>query len=359
MALPKRGSQAPMSNQELSLAHLDRFPGLRALTWHQGDLYVSRKYSIWKGTPQGQGWEYVARFRPDWTRRISSASRLAGRLRRDGFHALGVLPDGGLVAILPKAIAVCPPGEGEFQVTWRVKRGTRPLAMAVTPGGSIFWGEYFNNPAREEVHVYGSPDGGKSWDVVYSFTAGSIRHVHSVTYDPYGDHLWMCTGDYGDECRIMRVSNDWKVVETVLEGGQQHRAVRPIPTADGLYFATDSELEQNYICRLDSKGVVETLHPTDGPSLWGCRVGSLLFFSTGVEPSKVNLGRHACLYGSADGASWSQLVAWPKDPWHMRGFQYGNIILPQGWDDGNILAASGLAVRGEDNALHLWELHRS
>ena len=348
-----------MMDQHLRLVHLDRFPGMRALTWHEGDLYVSRKYSIWKGTLQGEGWEFVARFRPDWTRMISSASRLAGRLRRDGFHALGILPDGGLVAILPKAIAVCPPGQKEFRVTWSVKRGTRPLAMAIIPGGAIYWGEYFNNPGREEVHVYGSPDGGYTWDVVYTFAAGSIRHVHSITYDPYGDHLWMCTGDYGEESRIMRVSNDWKVVETVLEGGQQHRAVRPIPTPNGLYFATDSELEQNYICRLDSNGKAERLHPTNGPSLWGCRVGSLLFFSTGVEPSKVNPGRQACLYGSADGTSWSQLLAWPKDPWHMRAFQYGNIVLPQGTGDANILAASGVAVRGEDQALNIWEVDQS
>ena len=359
MARSECGNKATMNDQMLRLVHLGRFPGRRALTWHEGKLYVSRNYSLWRGIPQETKWEFVARFRPDWTRMISSATRLGGRLRRDGFHDLSVLPDGRLVAILPGAIAICPPGHQDFQVTWRVRRGTRPLAMAVTPGGSIFWGEYFSNPGRDEVHVYGSLDGGSTWDAVYTFPAGNIRHVHSVTYDPYRDHLWMCTGDYGAECRIMRVSNDWKVIETVLEGSQQNRAVRPIPTPQGLYFATDSELEQNYIYRLDPDDSVERLYPIDGSSMWGCHAGSLLFFSSSVEPSKVNLGRLACLYGSVDGTSWSKLVAWPKDPWHMRSFQYGNIILPHGSDNTNILAASGLAVSGEDNVLHLWEVDRT
>ena len=228
--------------------------------------------------------------------------------------------------------------------------------MAVTPAGAIYWGEYFNNPDRDEVHVYGSTDGGLTWDVVYTFPQGAIRHVHSLTYDPHRDHLWMCTGDYGAECRIMRVSNDWSAVETVLEGGQQSRAVRPLPTALGLYFATDSELEQNYIYLLKEDGTTEPVCPINGPGMWSCRVGSSLFFSTDVEPSDVNLDLHACVYGSPQGNGWSRLVSWRKDPWHKRLFQYGNVILPRGQNDGDVLAATGMAVRGEDDVMNLWRV---
>ena len=345
-----------MSDQGPRLVPMGRFPGNRVLTWDGGALYVSRKYSLWRVFPAESRWEYVARFRPGWRRKVSGASHLGGRLRRDGFHALGVLPDGGLVAVLPKAIAICPPGGKEFQITWRVKRGTRPLALAVTPGGAIYWGEYFNNAAREEVHVYGSVDGGYTWDAVYTFPAGSIRHVHSLTYDPSYDHLWMCTGDYGVECRIMRASNDWTAVETVLDGNQQARAVRPIPTSRGLYFATDSELEQNYIYRIASNDSVERLCPINGPGMWGCQADSALFFSSDVEPSKVNVDPFACLYGSRDGETWSRLIAWRKDPWHMRLFQYGNIILPRGTNETSVIAATGMAVRGEDDVMHLWRV---
>ena len=164
----------------------------------------------------------------------------------------------------------------------------------------------------------------------------------------------MCTGDYGAECHIIRVTLDWKTVDFVLQAGQQTRTVRPIPMPDGLYFATDSELEQNHVYCLRPDGSLERKGETSGPSLWGCQVGSSLFFSTDVEPSKVNRDRSACLFGSRDGRVWDRLIAWPKDAWPMTLFQFGNIVLPAGHNDTSVLAATGMAVENEDGVLHLW-----
>ena len=345
-----------MTDSDLRLRPLGRFPGRRALTWHHATLYASERYALWRWISSEDRWEFVARYQPDWTRRLSSSTRLGSRLCRDGFHSLGILPDGGLVAILPKAIAICATGQTDFKTVWRIRRGTRPLALAVLPDGAMYWGEYFDNKDRDEVHVYGSRDGGRSWKVVYTFPPGRIRHIHSITYDPHGNHLWMCTGDYGDESHIMRVSLDWKTVESVVGPSQQTRTVRPMPTENGLYFATDSELEQNHIYRLSSSGALEELSPTSGPSLWSCRVGPALFFSTNVEPSRVNLSRWVTIQGSRDRKTWTRLVEWRKDRWHPFLFQYGNIILPMGANDPLILAATGAAVEREDGVLHLWEV---
>ena len=342
----------------VTLIPLGRFPGRRALTWHGEVLYASEGYTLWRWEPGNatSEWTRVARYRPGWMRRLSAATRLGYRLRRDGFHALAVFPDGTLVAVLPKAIAIARPGDTGFQVTWRVRRGTRPLDLVVTPAGAVYWGEYFDNPKREPVHVYGSLDGGRTWEVVYTFPAGSIRHVHSITYDRYADCLWVLTGDYGRECGIMRVSPDWRTVETMLSGSQQTRAVHPVPMPDGLYFATDTELEMNSIYRLGRDGSLERLASIAGSGMRGCQVGKALFFSTAVEPSRVNRHPFACLYGSADGRVWEKLVEWRKDRWPMRLFQYGNILLPQGANETGILAATGMAVRGEDGVMHLWRV---
>ena len=345
-----------MTGSALHLAPIGRFPRRRALTWHGDALYVADRYSLWRWFPATRRWDFVARYRADWSRLASSSTRLGARLRRDGFHALAVLPDGSLVAVLAKTIALCPPGEAEFRPTWRVRRGTRPLNLALVPGGAIYWGEYLDNPGRHEVHVYGSHDGGRTWDVVYTFPAGTIRHVHSITYDPYRDHLWVCTGDYGDECRILRAASDWTSVEPCLDRGQQARTVRPVPMPGGLFFATDSELEQNYVYCLGPDGRLDQLCPTGGPSTWGCQVGSSLFFSTHVEPSKAVQDRCAALYGSPEGGEWRRLLAWRKDPWHETLFQFGNIVLPAGHNETNILAATGVAVRKEDGVMHVWSL---
>ena len=55
---------------------------------------------------------------------------------------------------------------------------------------------------------------------------------------------------------MLRASLDWKRVEVVLSGSQQARAVGAVATADGLYFASDTPLEQNYVYKLDREGRV-------------------------------------------------------------------------------------------------------
>src|SRR5262249_8450097 len=139
-------THGPMTGSDLRLVPIGRFPGRRVLAWHGNVLYASDRYSLWRWIVEGNRWDRGGSYSADWTRRLSSATRLGLRLRRDGFHALAVLPDGGLVATLAETIAICRPGEEEFRATWRIRRGTRPLTLAVLPGGAIYWGEYFANP---------------------------------------------------------------------------------------------------------------------------------------------------------------------------------------------------------------------
>jgi len=339
----------------LRLDPIGRFPGLRVLAWDAGILYAARGYALVRWDPSRLTWEPVAAFDPGLARRAATLSRFGDRLLRGGCHALTRLGNGSLAAVFPKTLAVLTPQDRRFRGTFRIRRGTRPLALAAVPGGWAYFGEYFDNPDRAAVHVYGSPDG-VSWHVVYTFPAGAVRHVHSVTYDRYARCLWVLTGDDGAECRILRASLDWSAVDAVVTGGQQARAVTIIPREDGLYFATDTPFEQNYVYRLDRGGRVTRLAAIAASSFWSCRVNRALFVSTAVEPSTVNTGRDAVLYGSIDGTEWTALVRWARDAWPSRLFQYANIILPAGDNDGDVLAASGLAVRREDHVTHLWRV---
>jgi len=340
----------------LHLEPIGRFPGIRVLTWDAGVLYGARGYTLVRWDPSTPRWERVAAFDPGARRRWASAFRPGDRLLRGGYHALARLRDGGLVAVLPKTIGVLRPGEREFRPACRVPRGSRPLAVAAAPTGWAYWGEYFDNPGRDAVHVYGSPDG-ESWQVVFTFPPRTVRHVHSITYDRHAGCLWVLTGDEGPECRVLRASLDWTSVVPVLAGSQQARAVTVVPRDDALYFATDTPFEENHVYRLDRGGSTTRLAPIAASSFWSCRVGRALFVSTAVEPSRINTGRDAVLYGSADGDRWETLVRWRRDAWPLALFQYATIILPAGDNDGNILAATGWAVRGEDHVTHLWRVH--
>jgi hypothetical protein len=337
------------------LRRVARFPHLRALLWMGDTLYASRGYDLLRTKiypdqipPDNQPWETVASFHPAHWRRMTARTNLSSRLVRDGFHALAVLPSQGMVAAVPGAIITLRPNENQFHVTHRITRGTRPLHITAVPSGTIFWGEYFDNPSRDEVHVYASTDAGATWSVAYTFPKGAIRHVHNIVHDPWGKCLWLLTGDYGDECRIVRASYDFRQIDIILQGNQQARAVACVPAESGLYFSSDTPLEANYIYHLDRGGGLSQLASISSSSIYGCRVGRDIFFSTMVEPSPRNPDRFVRIFAGRDGANWRPLLAWKKDRWPMRFFQYGNAVLPDGENNTPYLAVTTTAVESDD-----------
>lgn len=338
-----------------------RFPGLRVLAWDRDWLYASRGYQLLRACvqdPAHLNWEHVADYRPTWKRRLSVTNRLTTRLLRDGFHALAVLPSGALVAAVPGAILTLAPGETHFRRTHAITRGTRPLHVAAVPSGTVYWGEYFDNAARDEVHIYASADQCQTWSVAHTFPKGAIRHIHNIVHDSWADCLWILTGDYGDECRVLRATCDLSRIEVVLQGRQQARAVATIPTENALYFSTDTPLEPNYVYRLDRPGTLSQLAAISSSSIYGCRVGSHVFFSTMVEPSEVNRDRNVRIYGAdvANGRPWQPLLAWQKDRWPMGLFQYGNAFLPDGQNTTSYLALTTIAVHYDDIVLSIYRI---
>lgn len=355
-------SSSSSSDQPLAwgLTRIATFPRTRALTWNGDTLYASRGYSLLSAKVGGSQieWSEVAKYRPPLWRSLSSSSAFTFRLFRDGFHALAVLSSGHLVAAVPGAIITLAPGESDFTVSHRVLRGTRPLHIAATPGGHIFWGEYFDNAQRDEVHIYSSTDRGATWNVAYTFPKGAIRHVHNIVFDRWANCLWVLTGDNGPECRILWASCDFTTVEAVLSGNQQARAVALVPTAAGLYFSSDTPFEANHVYFLDRSGKLTVRACLSSSSIYGCQVGEATFFSTMVEPSAVNLDRNVNLYGSSDGVEWQRFLQWEKDSWPMGLFQYGSASLPDGDNTSGVLAVSTIAVQQANHEVSLWNVGR-
>jgi hypothetical protein len=350
-----------MNSPPTALTLAARFPGLRVLTWSGRDLYASRGYDLLRARLEDLRhitWQPIAHFRPPLRRRLWATNRFTARLFRDGFHALAVLPSGAIIGAIPGSIVTLRSGEAEFRQTHAITRGTRPLHITATPGGAVFWGEYFDNAQRDQVHIYGSPDAGATWSIAYTFSKGTIRHVHNIVHDPWADCLWILTGDYGDECRIIRASCDFSRVEIVMQGNQQARAVAAVPTEDALYFSSDTPLEPNHTYRLDREGKLSQLAQISSSSIYGCRVGRRVFFSTMVEPSEVNRDRTIRVYGAEVNSpdSWQPLLEWKKDPLPMHFFQYGNAFLPDGENSTSFLAVSTIAVQSDDRTTSLYKL---
>jgi hypothetical protein len=349
-------SRTPALTKSLQLRLIATYRGMRVLTWSDDFLYGCRGYEILRVRAGTSEWEPVARFRPAWWRNLTARYPLSHRLVRDGFHALAVLPDGTMVGASPGSIVTRSPNIQEFHPTHTMLRGTRPLHITPTPAGKIYWGEYFDNRDRVEVHIYASEDRGHTWHVAHTFPARSIRHVHNIVYDRWDNCLWILTGDEGSECKLLRASCDLREIETVLSGNQQTRAVAAIPTPDCLYLSTDTPEEKNHIYRLDRTGRVDRVGDLNSSSLYGCRAGQCLFVSTMVEPSTVNTEREVQLVGSQDGAQWRTVASWKKDSLSMKYFQYGNAFLPDGENTTRYLAATTIAVEDDDLTTTLWEI---
>jgi hypothetical protein len=344
----------------MKLSPVAAFAGLRALAWCDDVLYASRGYELLRARIVADArairWEHVAQASPAWWRKLTSSSHLTSRLCRDGFHALAILHSGELIGAIPKAIVIVSPGEQKFRTTHQVLRGTRPLHITVTPKDHVFWGEYFDNPEREEVHIFGSTDRGAHWDVAYTFPRNTIRHVHNIVYDEWENCLWVLTGDNGPECRIIRAACDFSQVDTVLSGKQQTRSVALVPTRDALYFSSDTPLEKNHVYRFNRRGKLTELAELSSSSICGCRVGDSIFFSTMVEPSDANQDRTVYLYGSGDGVKFTPLLHWQKDRWPMALFQYGNAFFPHGNNTSGLLAITTVAVDKADFETTLWQV---
>jgi hypothetical protein len=354
-------SLAAAAPSALNLRKVAAYRGIRVLAWDGDILYGCRGYKVVRlDTAKKREWKMVASFRPSWWRNLTSRSALSYRLVRDGFHALAILDDQTMVGAVPGALVTRIPGSDEFSVTHKVVRGTRPLHVTAAPSGNVYWGEYFDNRERADVHIYISTDRGRKWEIAYTFPAGSIRHIHNLVYDRWGDCLWILTGDVGAECKVLRASWDLRSVKEVLTGNQQARAVAAVPTEQGLYLSTDTPLEENHVYRLDYQpdrsGSVEQVGNLASSSIFGCRVRGAIFFSTMIEPSSVNTSREVQLAGSRDGTNWQVLACWKKDNWHMGYFQYGNAILPDGENSTNYLAATTIAVETDDLVTTLWEV---
>src|SRR5690348_2268861 len=199
------------------LVYAATFSGFRALLWSGNTLYAARGYELLRARPALPNfqWERVAAIRPSRWRELTSSRRLTSRLCRDGFHALAQLPSGDFIGAIPGAIVHKGVDAHEFAVTHRIRRGTRPLHITAAPDAPVYWGEYFDNPQRDEVHIYGSCDRGCTWHIAYTFSRGAIRHVHNIVFDEFDPCFWILTGDEAGECRILRASTDFRNVDAV------------------------------------------------------------------------------------------------------------------------------------------------
>lgn len=173
------------------------------------------------------------------------------------------------------------------QRVWRLRRwgpkigrGIYLTGLAILSRHEAIFGEYFDNPRRTAVHLYGTRDGGGSWQVMHRWPPGTIRHVHAIQRDPFTNSLWICVGDTDAESHIYQTFDHGQQLEVIGSGSQQWRTCSLLFSKDHILWASDTarKVESRGIYRLTRGArVPEQLVATCGPVELGVKVDDQLF----------------------------------------------------------------------------------
>lgn len=220
----------------------------------------------------------------------------------------------------------------------------------------ILYGEYFANLNHQEVRIFERGVNG-NWNVLFTFPKGEVQHIHQIKYDQFRNCYWILTGDSDSESAIWKVSPDFISVEAVFRGKQKYRSCYLMPTDEGLYYATDTPLEENWIYFAEQQGD-NFLEPKKyfklaGPCIYGKSLDNQNFImATSVEPDptlptyryyvtkKLGAGvrdrRCTLVYGNPD-IGFSEVASFEKDCHRMWLFQFGNMLFPNISNDEGII----------------------
>lgn len=287
---------------------------------------------------------------------LLSCTRLLSQLLRIGIHHLIPLRDGNILVTAKRKTYILDK-EGNVLNVWRGYQGNKPghQGICITPDGTVFFAEYLLNPDRDhDIHLWRSIDSGQSFQIVKTWSAGDIRHLHFVKWDKYEQCLWLGTGDYGEngsENRLYRSGDNGDTWELIGQYSQDWRAIGVCFTEDSLLWGTDAGScpDTVHLVKMDRKSRKLTiLQDLEGPC-HGCAsyADGRVFFSTGVEGGENEKDRYSRMKEFADGKCIDVLKL-KKDIWPLI-VQYGVMRFPLGSDncDKVVFTAMGLKGYGE------------
>lgn len=337
----------------MKLVSIEAIPGATILHHldQEGCLYATQGRVIRKRGPMGN-WERLASFPPAYPRDLFGFSRPSARAMRADKANLYLNHNGMLLAIRAGVVYALE-NSGSLKRLFDIQ-GDSVLhgGLCEDPQGWTYFGEYFMNPERLDVHIYRLDPGLRTWEVAHTFRAGQVRHVHGVYRDPF-DHqaIWVTCGDDTGECYLFRTRDRFRTIEQIGEGTQQWRAVRLFFTETSVCWITDSQLEQNVSCRWDRRtGQLEVGQTFDAPAWYGSTTleGLHLAFTT-VEPGPAVRRRTAGIFASRDAFHWEEIHHFAKDAWRpMKLFKYGVISCPSGLMSQECFFISGEGLLGLD-----------
>ncbi|PIE33104.1 hypothetical protein CSA56_13040 [candidate division KSB3 bacterium] len=232
-------------------------------------------------------------------------------------------------------------GIAEATVSFRRFNFSAPLKNGVginSENNCAYFGEYQNSRpyAAKIMRLF---DDGRKGEICYTFPEGKIKHIHSITWDPYRKKLWIATGDHDSEVGLYYTDDDFNTVVYFNGGSQAWRMVSVLPTEDALYWGSDAgkdagEHDANFIFRWDFKtNKLEKICAIGNPAYYASFLddGGMLIGTTYEPGMKQPTESVAELWHSSTGDEWRKIWSVPyKNVGRRHGTQYATLNIPKG-----------------------------
>ncbi len=332
---------------------LKNFPNISKIQHVEEDgcVWGSSGRNIYK-KEKGEDWVYYSQFPFNFPKDLFIFSRLASRALRLNKSNIFVNSSKKVIGIQGAKVydlSMGKPANILFEI-----QGDSVLHGSFTEDdeGWTYFGEYFRNPERGPVKVWRISPDLSEWEIAFQFPAASIRHIHGVFKDPFDtDALWLAVGDFEDECYLYKTTDRFKTVERYGDGTQIWRAVKLFFTEKFISWITDSNISQNYACRMEREtGELERGQKIEAPGWYGTQSieGDFLTFTT-VEPGDGVFTNSSSILYSQDAFHWEKIHSFKKDIWRpMKVFKYGVVFCPSGKMQSDEIYLSGEALTGFD-----------
>lgn len=294
---------------------------------------------------------------------LLSRSRILSRLKRLEPKCAGRLSETEFVVSLLRCVWLIDIQKGTCVKLCENPEGFSEVINFCSTKDSVYWGDYGRNSQLREVSTYclRLTAYGLQLNNVYTFEAGTVRHIHNIVKN--GDGFLLFVGDNENQAGIYRVNGDWTEVKPWKVGEQKYRAVVGWPYQGGVLYATDSVETENHIRHIAADGKEKDLVSLNGSCIYGCETKDYYLFSTTVEPHEGG-GLKSLFVDSLGGGVKSrdvtivavskkdlyirQVASFKKDRWPMKLFQYGRCIFAGGQQDSNTVWCSSVACKKYD-----------
>ncbi|MDA9136417.1 hypothetical protein N9J71_05115, partial [Ascidiaceihabitans sp.] len=193
---------------------------------------------------------------------------------------------------------------GSVTLDFDIPHGRKALTLTVLPNfkgneTTIVFGDYFPNgsgpmlgqgkkgPKTGQVHIWmrthdDEVSTAPQWQLLDKFDDNTVDHIHAIVSAPDGSDIFALVGDIGENVGFWKWNQDQNNFQPHRVGKQIYRSTWAAVRKGHLIYATDTQLEQNFLILLrDGQSRVEMIAQIEGSSIYASPVkGGVLFSST-------------------------------------------------------------------------------